>query len=63
MTISILSLAQTKSKNSFGLVYEDAITQNVKEKVNIHPVTYKLNGLNIAAISGLGQNWQRKKQI
>jgi fermentation-respiration switch protein FrsA (DUF1100 family) len=49
MTISILSLAQTKSKNPFGLVYEDAITQNVKEKVNIHPVTYKLNGLNIAA--------------
>jgi fermentation-respiration switch protein FrsA (DUF1100 family) len=49
MTISILSLAQTKSKNPFCLVYEDAITQNVKEKVNIHPVTYKLNGLNIAA--------------
>jgi fermentation-respiration switch protein FrsA (DUF1100 family) len=49
MTISILSLAQTKSKNPFGLVYEDAITQNVKEKENIHPVTYKLNGLNIAA--------------
>jgi fermentation-respiration switch protein FrsA (DUF1100 family) len=49
MTTSIISLTQTKSKNPFGLVYEDAITQNVKEKVNIHPVTYKLNGLNIAA--------------
>lgn len=49
MTTSILSLAQTKSKNPFGLVYENAITQNVKGKVNIHPVTYKLNGLTIAA--------------
>ena len=36
-------------KNPFGLVYEDAITENVKGKVNIHPVTYKLNGIDIAA--------------
>ncbi|MBT1712397.1 alpha/beta hydrolase [Fulvivirgaceae bacterium PWU5] len=41
----------TKSeiKNPFGLVYRDAITENVKGKVNIHPVTYKLNGIDIAA--------------
>jgi fermentation-respiration switch protein FrsA (DUF1100 family) len=30
-------------------VYEGAITENVKGKVNIHPVTYKLNGIDIAA--------------
>ena len=36
-------------KNPFGLVYEDAITENVPGKVNIHPVTYPLRGLKIAA--------------
>ena len=36
-------------QNPFTLVYEGAITENVKGKVNIHPVTYKLNGLDISA--------------
>jgi fermentation-respiration switch protein FrsA (DUF1100 family) len=44
-----ISSAQTKSGNRFGLVYGDAITENVQGKVNIHPVTYKLNGMEIAA--------------
>lgn len=48
-TISVISLAQTKPSNPFGLVYGDAITENVSGKVNIHPVTYKLNGLEISA--------------
>jgi len=36
-------------QNPFGLVYEDAITANEPTKVNIHPVTYALRGLDIAA--------------
>lgn len=38
-----------KKQNPYTLVYDGAITENVKGKVNIHPVTYKLNGVNIAA--------------
>ena len=49
MTTSIISYAQIKSKNPFGLVYGGAITANVKGKVNIHPETYKRNGIDIAA--------------
>ena len=48
-TLSLISLAQTKPANPFGLVYEGAITENIPGKVNIHTVTYKLNGIEIAA--------------
>lgn len=37
------------NKNPFGLVYRGAVTENVKGKVNIHPVNYYLNGNKIAA--------------
>lgn len=35
--------------NPFTLAYDGAITENVKGKVNIQPVTYKLNGVDISA--------------
>ncbi len=40
---------ETLGENPFGLVYAGAITANVDGKVNIHPVTYQLNGITIAA--------------
>lgn len=48
-TLSIISSAQTKPSNPFGLVYRDAITENVQGEVNIRTVTYKLNGITISA--------------
>lgn len=35
--------------NPFTLAYDGAIAKNQPGQVNIHPVTYKLNGLDIAA--------------
>lgn len=49
MTIQTAIYAQPKTVNPFGLVYGGAIKENVPGKVNIHPVSYKLNGLTIAA--------------
>lgn len=35
--------------NSFGLIYKNAIQENKKHKVNIHPISYELNGIMIVA--------------
>lgn len=36
-------------QNPFGLVYEHAITENEPGQVNIHPVTYQLRDIQVAA--------------
>lgn len=39
----------THNANPWGLVYADAIAENVKGKVNIRPIAYALNGIEVAA--------------
>lgn len=53
---------QKAEKNPFSLVYDGAITENVKGKVNIHPVTYKLNGIDIAANVYTPANYDASKK-
>ena len=47
--LSGVSRAADYKLNPFTLTYDGAITENVKGKVNIHPVTYKMNGIDISA--------------
>ena len=43
------TVIKVQEKNPYTLVYAGAIAENEKGKVNIHPVKYKLNGIEIAA--------------
>lgn len=53
MPIITMAQAQTaqeaSQQNPFTLVYQGAITENVDGKVNIHPVSYKIKDIDIAA--------------
>jgi fermentation-respiration switch protein FrsA (DUF1100 family) len=61
-TVTTVS-GQNKIENPFGLVYHDAITENVSGEVNMHPVTYKLNGIDISANVYTPANYDSSKKF
>ncbi len=55
-------MEETKKKNPYGLVYDNAIMENAEGKVNIRPINYLLNGLKISANLYLPANYDENKK-
>lgn len=62
MSFGANALAALADSNPYGLVYQGAITHNVEGQVNIHPVHYNLNGLQIAANVHTPVNYDANKK-
>ena len=53
---------QKADQNPWTLVYEGALTENAEGKVNIHPVTYKINDITIVANVYTPPNYDETKK-
>lgn len=49
-------------KNKFGLIYQNAISENEEGKVNIRPVSYEIDGIKVSANLYLPANYDESKK-
>lgn len=45
LIMNMVISASAQNQNQYGLVYRDAISENVVGKVTIHPVSYEVGGI------------------
>ena len=47
LIMNMVISASAQNQNQYGLVYRDAISENVVGKVTIHPVSYEVGGIGV----------------
>ena len=62
LIMNMVISASAQNQNQYGLVYRDAISENVVGKVNIHPVSYEVGGIGVVANIYTPANYDSSKE-
>ena len=62
LIMNMVISASAQNQNQYGLVYCDAISENVVGKVNIHPVSYEVGGIGVVANIYTPANYDSSKE-
>lgn len=62
LIVNMVISASAQNQNQYGLVYRDAISENVVGKVTIHPVSYEVGGIGVVANIYTPANYDSSKE-
>ena len=62
LIMNMVISASAQNQNQYGLVYRDAISENVVGKVTIHPVSYEVGGIGVVANVYTPANYDSSKE-